>query len=143
MILPDTSLLLYAYNVDAADHAAARLWLQELFSGAEPVAFTWTTLTGFLRISTNRRAMAKPAPVAEAISWVDDWLAQPSSRIIRPGKRHWPILQSLLSAVRIGGDLVTDAHLAALAIEHDCELHSADTDFARFPGLRWRNPLRR
>jgi toxin-antitoxin system PIN domain toxin len=143
MILPDTSLLVYAYNADAAEHTTANAWLHEIITSGEPIAFTWSTLAGFLRISTNRRAMPKPASVDDAISRVNDWLVQPSARVIRPGETHWRILQELLRAVNVGGDLVTDAHLAALAIEHDCELHSADTDFARFPGLRWRNPLRR
>jgi uncharacterized protein len=143
MILPDTNLLVYAYNEGASQHRAARSWLEGLLSGPEPIALTWPTLGGFLRISTNRRIAKEPASIQEAIAVVDGWLRQPIIRILRPGERHWPILQRMLLAVNVGGNLVTDAHLAALAVEHDCELCSTDTDFARFPGLRWRNPLLR
>lgn len=143
MILPDTNLLVYAYNRDAPQHDVAHSWLEERLSGVEPIAFTWATLGGFLRLCTSRWVMASPVSIQQAISATDEWLAQPSVRIIRPGEMHWAILRRMLLAVNLGGNLVTDAHLAALAIEHDCELCSADTDFARFPGLRWRNPLRR
>lgn len=143
MIMPDTNLLVYAYNDGALQHREAVLWLEEQLSGREPVAFTWSTLSGFIRISTNRRIPRQPASAQQAVDVVDGWLRRPVARIIRPGDRHWAILRSLLLAVNVGGNLVTDAHLAALAIEHDCELCSADTDFARFPGLRWSNPLRR
>jgi len=143
MILPDTNLLVYAYNEGASQHRAARSWLEEHLSGPEPIALTWATLSGFLRIATNRRIAKEPASIQQAIAVVDGWLMQPVVRIIRPGERHWPILQRMLLALNVGGDLVSDAHLAALAVEHDCELCSTDTDFARFPELRWRNPLGR
>lgn len=141
--MPDTNLLVYAYNRDAAQHPAAQSWLKESLSAREPVAFTWMTLAGFLRLCTSARIMPRPITIGEAAETVDVWLAQPNTRMIRPGDRHWSILRSILMAVNAGGNLVTDAHLAALAIEHDCELCSTDTDFAKFPGLRWRNPLRR
>lgn len=143
MILPDTTLLVYAYNEDAPVHSAARAWIEELFSGAEPVALTWATVGGFLRVCTSRAVMEKPLRVSSALEIVDQWLAQSSIRLIRPGEQHWPILKRLLAAINLGGNLITDAHLAALAIEHDCEIYSTDTDFARFAGLRWRNPLQR
>ena len=143
MILPDTNLLVYAYNADAPQHKRARLWLEESFSSDEPLALTWATLGGFLRVCTNRRAMAKPASIGQAIEIIDQWLAHPTAHIIRPGERHWSILTAMLQAIQLGGNLVSDAHLAALALEHDCELYSTDNDFARFPGLRWRNPLGR
>ncbi|HEV2840482.1 MAG TPA: type II toxin-antitoxin system VapC family toxin [Chthoniobacterales bacterium] len=141
MILPDTNLLIYAYNRDARQHASAHSWLEENLAGVEPIALTWATLSGFLRVCTNRRAVAKPISVEQAIEIVDEWLAQPTVHIIRPGERHWSILTRMLQALKVGGNLVSDAHLAALAIEHDCELCSPDSDFARFPELRWRNPL--
>lgn len=143
MILPDTNLLIYAYNSDAPQHATARAWVERHFSGAELVALTWATLGGFLRVCTNRSILEKPLRLSRAVAIIDEWLAQPSIRIIRPGEQHWPILRKLFLHINLGGNLVTDAHLAALAIEHDCVLYSTDTDFARFPGLRWRNPLSR
>lgn len=142
MILPDTNLLVYAYNRDDSQHSAAELWLRSTLASRVPIALPWVTIGGFVRVITNRRALARPVSVEQAISIVDEWLAEPAIHLIRPGEGHWPILQRMLRAVKVGGNLVTDAHLAALAIEHDCELCSADTDFARFPGLRWRNPLR-
>jgi toxin-antitoxin system PIN domain toxin len=142
MILPDTTLLVYAYNKDASHYGSARKWLEELFSGTESAALTWATVTGFLRVCTNRAVMERPLRISLALDVIDEWLAHPTIRMIRPGDRHWPILKELLAAINVGGNLITDAHLAALAIEHDCELCSTDTDFARFPGLRWRNPLR-
>lgn len=142
MILPDTNLLVYAYNRDDPQHSAAEFWLRNILKSTEPIALTWATINGFLRVITNRRAMARPASLQQAMAIIDEWLAEPALHIIRPGEGHWPILQRMLRAVKVGGNLVSDAHLAALAIEHDCELCSADTDFARFPGLRWRNPLR-
>lgn len=143
MILPDINLLVYAYNRDAAQHAAAYSWLKRSFAQSEPIALTWFTLTGFLRLCTNRRVMPRPASIEQGVEIVEEWVAQPTVHIIRAGERHWSILARMLLALRVGADLVSDAHLAALAIEHDCELCSADTDFARFPGLRWRNPLAR
>jgi uncharacterized protein len=142
MILPDTALLIYAYNEDAPQHQAAREWIEQHFSGSEPLALTWVTLGGFLRVCTSRRIMERPLRISQVIQIIDQWLEQPCIRVIRPGERHWVILKGLLSALDVGGNLVTDAHLAALAIEHDCELHSTDADFARFEGLRWTNPLK-
>jgi len=143
VILPDTNILIYAYNEDAPEHKAARAWLENRLSGAEPVALAWATISGFLRVSTNARIIEKPLHITKATEIIDEWLVQPSIRIIRPGERHWPILKKLLTMINLGGNLITDAHLAALAIEHDCELCSTDTDFARFTELRWTNPLRR
>lgn len=141
MTLPDTSLLVYAYNTDAAGHRVAREWLEQLFSEAQPIALTWATLSGFLRVCTNRSVMERPLRISQALEIVDEWLARPSVRMIRPGERHWSIFRGLLVAVNLGGNLITDAHLAALAIEHGCDICSTDVDFARFPGLRWQNPL--
>src|SRR5207248_2200704 len=91
VILPDTNILIYAYNEDALKHQAARAWLEQYLSGAEPVALTWATMSGFLRVSTNARLMEKPLRIAKAMEIIDEWHAQPSIRIIRPGERHWPI----------------------------------------------------
>jgi len=142
VILPDTNILVYAYNANAPEHKAARSWFEQRLSDAEPVALTWATISGFLRITTNARIMEKPIRISKATEIIDQWLTQPAIRVIRPGERHWTILKKLLTTINLGGNLITNAHLAALAIEHDCELCSSDTDFARFPGLRWHNPLR-
>lgn len=143
MILPDTNLLVYAYNRRAREHEAAGKWLEAQFSGHQPIALTWPVLNGFLRVTTSARVLEEPISIQQGTEVVNQWLSWPGARIIRPGERHWTILQDLLLGVNLGGNLVMDAHLAALAIEHDCELCSADTDFARFPGLRWSNPLAR
>jgi uncharacterized protein len=141
VILPDVNLLVHAYNEGTAWHQRACPWLEEVLTASELVALTWPTITGFLRLTTSRFVMENPLAVSDALSIVDTWLEQPLVRIIRPGERHWPILKGLLDGVQVGGNLVTDAHLAALAIEHDCELCSTDNDFARFRRLKWHNPL--
>lgn len=141
MILPDLNLVIYAHNADASDHAAARSWWERSLNGSEPVAIPWVVVLGFLRLMTHRSVLATPMAPSSAVAHVRSWFAQPSVEHLDPGARHLDILDRLLVAVGTAGNLTTDAHLAALAIEHQCELHSNDTDFARFPGLRWRNPL--
>ena len=141
MILPDINLLLHAYNTDSPVHAAARTWLEDLLNGTQTVALTWTAILGFIRISTHPRVMTNPLPVAVACAHARAWLAQPSATILEPGRRHAEILFRLLESLGTAGNLTTDAHLAALAIEHQAELHSTDADFGRFRGLRWTNPL--
>lgn len=142
MILVDANLLLYAYNTSSEHHGGARRWLEGLLSRPQqPIGLPWATVLAFLRISTNSRAFPSPYSIAEAASFVSDWLANPAVTLLGPGERHWPILSSLLSTAQIRGPLVTDAHLAALAIEHGAVLYTTDRDFARFPGLRTLNPL--
>jgi hypothetical protein len=141
MILVDTNLPLYAEDSLSPSHAAAREWWDGRLSGSEEVGLSWPVINAFLRISTNIRVLSRPLTIAEAIERVESWLAQPCVRILQPSDGHWLIFQRLLRAGAAAANLVPDAHLAALAIEHDCELYSADTDFARFPGLKWRNPL--
>ncbi len=143
MILPDVNLLLHAYNSESPVHAAARRWWEELLNGARPVGLAWAVLLGFLRIVTHREILARPLPVGRACDRVRSWLAQPQVAILHPGERHATILFDLLERLGSAGNLTTDAHLAALAIEHQAELHSTDADFTRFPGLRWANPLAR
>lgn len=140
MIMPDINLLLYAYNPGAAQHAAARRWWEGLLREGERVGIAWAVILGFVRLSTTRGVLARPATTAEAISRVAAWLEQPGAFILSPGPRHLEVLARTLAATP-GGPLTTDAHLAALAIESQAELHSNDADFARFPGLRWHNPL--
>ena len=141
MILPDINLLLHAYNTDSRVHSAARAWWENLLNGTRSVGLPWASILGFLRISTHRQALAHPLPVATSCAHVRAWLAQPYVSLLDPGSRHAEIVFGLLESLGTAGNLTTDAHLAALAIEHQAELHSTDTDFARFPGLRWTNPL--
>ena len=141
MILPDVNLLLHAYNSESSVHAAARAWWEELLTGTGPVGLSWATILGFIRVTTHRRVFNSPLSVAEACAHVRAWLAQPYVVILDPSSRHAEILFGLLASLGTAGNLTTDAHLAALAIEHQAELHSTDADFARFPGLRWSNPL--
>jgi toxin-antitoxin system PIN domain toxin len=141
MILTDANLLLYAYNRDAAEHGAARLWLEERLSAPDLFCFAWQTITAFLRISTNARAFAHPFTAAEAAAIVTEWLGRPQVVVLTPGERHWEIFSHLLTTGQATGPLVMDAHLAALAVEHGCTLATTDRDFARFPGLRTLNPL--
>lgn len=141
MILPDLNLLLYAYNPGSAHHRAARAWWENQLNSGERVGLPWVVMLGFLRLSTARGVFAKPATPREALARVGNWLASPHAAPLHPGPRHLEFLTRTL-AVTPGGALTTDAHLAALALEHDGELHSNDSDFARFAGLRWRNPLK-
>ncbi len=142
MIVPDINLLLYAYDTDSSFHDRARSWWEDLLSTPVPVGLPWAVLLGFVRLRSNRRFFAFPMAPSQALGHCRKWLQQPNVQILLPGPRHVDILESLLECPAIGSRLTTDAHLAALAIEHQAEIHSSDTDFVRFPGLRWRNPIR-
>ena len=142
MILTDANLLLYAYNVDAAEHDTARQWLETQLSGTDLFCFAWQTITAFLRISTNQRAFAAPLSIKEATGIVGEWLERPQTVLLTPGEKHWAIFQKLMESGQTRGPLVMDAHLAALALEHGATLASSDRDFSRFPGLKLINPLR-
>lgn len=137
----DLNLLLYAINADSAHHAPAKAWLEETLSGDEVVALPWVVLLGFLRLATRARVFPEPLSVAQAIQVVDGWLSRTSVEVLHPGDEHWRMLRELLEETGTAGNLTTDAHLAALAIEHGAALHSTDTDFARFRHLRWVNLL--
>lgn len=142
MKLPDVNLLLYAIDERSPKHDRARPWLEEVLSGTEVVGFTWAVLLGFLRISTNPAIFESPLQPDEALDYIDAWLARPCATTVAPTVHHAVQLRRLLEPLGAGGNLASDAHLAALAIEHGAELCSSDTDFARFEGLRWRDPLR-
>ena len=142
MKLLDLNLLLYAVNADAAHHRSAKRWLEAALADDEPVALPWVVLLGFLRIATNHHILAQPLTVEQALAVVDGWLSQPGVRVLPPGEEHWRVLKTLLAETGTAGNLTTDAHLAALAIEHGATLFSTDTDFQRFTKLRWVNPLR-
>jgi len=141
--LPDVNLLLYAIDEESPVHDSAREWLETALSGTEAVAFAWIVLIGFLRISTNPAAIERPLQPGDALDHIDEWLAQPVATIVDPANAHAATLRRLLEPVGTAGNLTTDAHLAALAIEHGAELCSSDNDFSRFEGLRWVNPLAR
>lgn len=142
MTLVDANLLLYAYVPSSRHHGAARTWLEASFSSSEPLGLAWVTILAFVRISTNPRILDRPLSTDEVIEIVSAWLARPNVTVLNPGERHWEVLQNLLIEGQAAGPLTTDAHLAALAIEHGATLASADRDFARFPGLKLLNPLR-
>jgi len=139
--LLDLNLLIYAVNRDSAPHLAAKAWVEDVLSGGEAVALPWVVLLGFLRLTTNPRIVARPLTAEQAMHVVDGWLARPTVIVLQPRDDHWRILRELLGASGTAANLTTDAHLAALAIEHDAELCSADGDFSRFARLRWMNPL--
>lgn len=141
MIIPDVNLLIYAIDSNSPHRPAASSWLRDILSSLETVVFPWHSLLGFLRITTNARIFATPLPIEAALEIIDGWMDQPNSTIVYPTDRHAAVLRDLLTPIGIAGDLTSDAHFATLAIEHGATLHSADTDFARFPGLRWHNPL--
>jgi hypothetical protein len=143
VIVVDANLLLYAEDSLSEFHAAARTWWDQQLSGTEPVCLCWPVLIAFIRIGTNPRLHQRPLTLREATDRVQSWLEQPCVRVIQPTDLHWPIFQRLLREGKATANLVPDAHLAALTVEHNGELHSTDTDFSRFPGLRWTNPLQR
>jgi len=141
MILIDANLMLYAVNRDLPGHVKAKSWFEGALSGAERVGLPWVVISAFLRITTNPRVFEKPLSVERAVSYMDEWLDQPMVTILVPGRGHWEILRNLLLAHGTGGSLTTDAHIAALALEHGCRIYSADNDFKRFPGIIHVNPL--
>lgn len=142
MILVDANLLLYAEDSLSAQHQAAREWWDAQLSGTAPVGLCWPVLTAFIRIGTNARLHRRPLTIKEAVARVQSWLDQPCVRLVQPTEQHWPIFQKMLRDGSATANLVSDAHLAALAAEHNCVLQSTDADFARFPGLKWKNPIR-
>lgn len=122
-------------------HRKAKAWLESVFSNDETVGLAWNVLLAFVRVSTRSGMFERPLPIDVAFDQVDQWIEKPAATVIHPGPRHARILRDLLSPLGTGGNLTSDAHLAALAIEHGAQLCSADSDFARFSGLKWSNPL--
>lgn len=141
MIILDANLLLYAVNRDAPRHRQARTWLESMLAGSETVGFEWNVILAFLRLTTRPAVFPRPLELRKAFAIVEHWLQQPCALVVHPGDRHLLILRDLIAPLGTGGNLTSDAHLAALAIEHGAELCSCDRDFARFPGLRSRDPL--
>jgi toxin-antitoxin system PIN domain toxin len=140
-ILVDANLLIYAYNSAAAQHGAAKGWLEARLAGSMRVGLPWVNLLAFLRVVTHPRLFPRPAETADAWKRVTDWLSSNVVWIPLPTEEHAELLGRLLALPGVRANLVHDADLAALAIEHGLILCSTDGDFARFPGLRWRNPI--
>jgi toxin-antitoxin system PIN domain toxin len=141
MILPDLNLVIYAHNRGSSSHQAAKKWWETTLSNPRPVGLCWAVMLGFIRLSTQRGIFQTPLQVSAACGEVRSWLAQPQVSILEPGRRHASIVFDFLESIGTAGNLTTDAHLAALAIEYQCELCSTDGDFKSFPGLQWTNPL--
>jgi toxin-antitoxin system PIN domain toxin len=141
VILVDANLLLYAEDSLSEHHETARNWWDTQLSGSEAVALCWPVLTAFIRIGTNARLHKRPLTLKEAIERVQSWIDQPCVRIIQASEQHWELFQKMLRAGNATANLVSDARLAAFAVEHNCVLHSTDTGFARFRGLKWKNPI--
>lgn len=140
MKLVDTNVLLYAVDSTARHHAASRDWLSGALLGTETVAFAWTALLGFVRIATHPRIYVRPLETEEAIAQAQRWLRAGPSRLLEPGPEHLAALARVLAPLGAGGNLVADAHLAALALEHRATIVTFDNDFDRFPGVRWQRP---
>jgi toxin-antitoxin system PIN domain toxin len=141
LILVDANILLYAEDSLHTRHQQALNWWDGQLSGTGVVCLCWTVLSAFIRIGTNPRVFETPLSLEQALVRVQSWLDQPCTRVVRPTERHWTVFKQVLTDGQATANLVTDAHLAALAIEHGCELASTDSDFARFPKLKWKNPL--
>jgi toxin-antitoxin system PIN domain toxin len=141
MIVLDANLILYAYDTTSPPHKGASRWLQKVLSGRELVGLPWQTASAFLRISTNATLPGDRFTGEEAAEILDEMLDQPNVRLLAPGEHHWGFFREMISKGQARGRLISDAHLAALTIEHGGVLHTTDRDFARFPGLRWTNPL--
>ncbi len=141
MILPDVNLLLYATDELSPRFTPARAWLEDSLNGEETVAFAWSVLLAYIRLTTKPLVVSSPMSVDDALDIVDGWLRLPNVIVVHPTDRHLAVLRELLGPLGTGGNLAADAHLAALAIEHGATLCSSDGDFRRFAGLRWTDPL--
>ena len=141
MIVIDANLLIYSYDLDSTYHKKSRAWLEEALSGAEAVGLPWQSVSAFLRVITNRRLSGMRVSLQQAVQVVDEWFQQPNVQMLVPADQHWSVLRQMILEGQASGPLVSDAEIAAITIEHGGVLYTADRDFARFPGLRWKNPL--
>jgi len=141
MIVLDANLLLYAYDSMSPHHSKARSWIEQTFSSGETIGLPWQTITAFLRIMTNPKFPGERFRIEEAVEIVDRWLEQPNLRLLNPGDTHWSVLRKVILDGQAPGPLVSDAQVAAITVEYGGVLYTTDRDFARFPGLRWKNPL--
>ena len=143
MLLPDVNVLVYAHRQDSiTDHGRYATWLTDLATGHEPFALSVLAVGGLVRIVTNPRVFRRPSHLDEVFAFIDQLTARPTARVVSPGRDHMAIFRQLCEAADAAGKLVADAQHAAVAIEHGCTLVTTDSDFDRFPGLRWRHPLR-
>lgn len=140
MFVPDANVLIYATDTTSPKHEACRAWLANALGGATPVGFAWTVLLAIVRLTTKSQIFTQPLSVSEAFNLVEGWLEQPAAVVVSPGKGHAIGVRRLLEAVGTGGNLVGDAHLAAIAIEHGAAVVSCDNDFSRFSGVKWIDP---
>jgi toxin-antitoxin system PIN domain toxin len=143
VILPDANLIIYAHDKDNPNYRAASTWWEAVLNGERPVGLAFITILAFMRVVTSRKALANPASVPAAIAIVREWLTRKNVTIVQPGSGHCELLLDLIERVGVAGNLTSDAHLAALAIEWQAEVATSDVDFSRFPGVRWYNPLKR
>jgi toxin-antitoxin system PIN domain toxin len=141
MIVPDINLLIYAYNEQAPKHSQAKTWWENCLNGEDIIGIPWIVISGYLRLMTHARVMTTPMPVTEATANVRQWISQPVVRTIEPGSQFAKHFLRNLEVLGTAGNLTTDAFIAAIAQEHQAEVHSNDADFARFQGLRHKNPL--
>ena len=141
MILPDINVLFHAHNLDSPVHEKVKAWWDGVLAGNEGVGLPWVTILGFIRITTHRGILQNPFLAADACERISEWLSLPHFHIPTPGEGHFELLSSNLSKLGTAGNLTTDAHLATLAMERGYTLCSTDSDFARFPGLKWKNPI--
>jgi uncharacterized protein len=140
VVIVDANVLLYAVDSAGAHHERSRTWLDASLAGAEAVGLAWVALLAFIRIGTNPAILPRPMTADEATSQVEAWLGAPAAVVAQPTPRHGALLRGLLRDSSTGGNLVTDAHLAALSLEHGADIVSYDRDFGRFPGVRHRLP---
>lgn len=141
MKIIDVNILIYAVDRDSQYHSKVLPWWESALNGDEPIGLAWITLLGFVRMSTNPKVFAKPLATMDALRFVEKWLDHPTTVVVGEAEDHWSRVGDLLKQVGTAGDLTTDAHLAAIAISYDATTASCDADFAKFPGLRWENPL--
>lgn len=143
MKIIDTTLLVYAYVPAFDQHAAARRWFEQALVEDESVGLAWVSVLGFVRVVTNPRIFRVPLLLDRAVAVVDEWFQQQSVEIVLPTPRHWTTLRTMLTTGQSGGPMTTDAHVAALAVEHGATVYTTDRDFLRFPGVRVVNPIGR
>jgi toxin-antitoxin system PIN domain toxin len=141
VICPDLNLLLYTVNEDFPHHDRAKLWWDDLLSGARPVGLLHVVVLGFIRLATHRKVFQQPLSLQQAVGVVDSWLAQPNVKMVAPAESHWETLKAMLEDGQAAANLTTDAHIAAMAADYGMIVHSNDSDFARFPGVKTVNPL--
>ncbi len=142
MILIDANILLYAEDAACEQNKIIQPWWDDLLSSDTRTCLSWEVINAFIRIATNKKIYQKPLPLAEAIARINSWLTQPNIEIVTPLTNHWEIFQTMMKSGQTTGNLITDAHLATLAITHGCTLYSTDVDFSRFSKLKWVNPLK-